>query len=130
MKYVPKDAVVWAEIPVTDLDRAMAFYSETTGMGLKKETEMGPNPIAIFTNEDPMAGVAGHLYPGKPAEGGAGPTVHLASPGKLEDTIERVKGAGGSEISPIVAIPSGRFFYCQDPDGNSVGFFETVGGDS
>lgn len=126
MTYVPAHSTVWAEIPVTDLDKAMAFYTEVTRIALNKITDMGPNPIAIFANEDMQTGVAGHLYPGKPAVDGAGPTVHLASPGKLEDTVARVKAAGGTVLSDIVAIPAGRFAYCHDLDGNSVAFFETA----
>ena len=68
-------------------------------------------------------GVAGHLYPGKPAPEGAGPTVHLASPGILEDALERVRQAGGQVLSEPFSIPAGRFAYCLDPDGNSIGIF-------
>ncbi|PRY25089.1 hypothetical protein CLV78_102266 [Aliiruegeria haliotis] len=125
MTYRPENATVWIEIPVTDLDKAMEFYSATTGMALNKVTDMEPNPIAMFVNETEGKGVAGHLYPGKPAGDGSGPTVHLATPGKLEATMDRVKEAGGTGFSPIITIPPGRFFYCQDPDGNSVSFFET-----
>lgn len=125
MTYIPKHAAVWIEIPVTDLDRAMDFYSAVTGMEFLKETEMGPNPIAMFNIGDMKSGVSGHLYPGTPSRDGTGPTVHLASPGTLEDTVERVRQAGGTVVSEIISIPAGRFAYCQDPDGNSVSFFET-----
>jgi predicted enzyme related to lactoylglutathione lyase len=26
-------------------------------------------------------------------------------------------------VSPVIAIPAGRFAYCEDPDGNSFGLF-------
>ena len=128
MPFLPKDAVVWSEIPVTDLDKAISFYAEATGMTLNKITDMGPNPIAIFATEDEKTGVAGHLYPGKPAAAGTGSTLHFATEGKLEATLERVKAAGASEFSEIITIPPGRFFYCQDPDGNSIAFFEPASG--
>lgn len=115
-------ALVWAELPVTDLDKAIAFYAATTGGTLNRE-ESGPNPIAVF--QTPGKGVALHLYPGKPAADGRGSTLHLSSAGTLEETLERVKDAGGEVLSPIIDIPPGRFFYTMDPDGNSIGFFET-----
>ena len=31
----PKNAVVWAEIPVSDMDKAKAFYAAVTGHNLK-----------------------------------------------------------------------------------------------
>ena len=67
-------------------------------------------------------GVSGHLYPSdKPASGGV--TVHLVAPTPLEETLTRVKEAGGRVVSDVLTIPDGRFAYALDPDGNSVGFF-------
>jgi uncharacterized protein len=121
MSFIPEDFTVWIEIPVTDMDRAIAFYSKVFATELKSE-EAGPNPVAMFPTSS-QSGVAGHLYPGKPAAPGTGPTVHLACPDTLEDTMERLRQAGGEVVSDAIAIPSGRFAYCLDPDGNSIGLF-------
>ncbi len=121
MSFTPEHFTVWAEIPVTDLDKAIAFYNKVFKTELKKD-ESGPNPMAMFPTSAP-GGVAGHLYPGKPAPEGSGPTVHLASPDKLEEILERVKEAGGHVLSAPISIPAGRFAYCLDPDGNSIGVF-------
>lgn len=118
----PKDAAVWFEIPVTDMERSKSFYSAVLKAGFIDDNT-GPNPMAIFSVEDMEAGVSGHLYPGKPAPDGAGPTIHLAAPEPLEETLERVAPNGGKVISPIIKIPPGRFAYCLDPDGNSIGLF-------
>jgi len=123
MSYKPKNTTVWIEIPVTDMEKSMAFYTEVTGVELVLDNS-GPNPMAIFQPEDMSVGTAGHLYPGIPAAAGTGPTVHLAAEGKLEDTMERVKSAGGTVVSPPISIPPGRFAYCHDLDGNSIGVFE------
>ena len=46
-------------------------------------------------------------------------------PDAVETALERVWTAGGSVPDiPIVTIPSGRFAYALDPDGNSIGLFE------
>lgn len=121
MSFTPDHFTVWTEIPVTDLDRAITFYNTVFDAGLTKD-ETGPNAMAMFPTEG-GAGVAGHLYPGKPAPDGSGPTVHLASPDGLEQALDRVKTAGGKVVSEPIAIPSGRFAYCLDPDGNSIGIF-------
>ena len=118
----PVDAVVWSEIPVTDLDRAKTFYAEVLQAALTDQ-DNGPNPMAVFPHAGDT-GVAGHLYPGKPAPEGCGSTVHLAAPGALEGTMERVRAAGGRVVSEAIPLPAGRFFYALDPDGNSIGFFE------
>ena len=71
--------------------------------------------------------MAGHLYPGKPAAKGDGPTIHFAVADKLEDAIDRVWNAGGKVLDiPPITIPTGRFVYALDPDGNSIGLFEAA----
>ena len=125
MTFSPDNALVWGEIPVRNLDRSMAFYSEVFGYDLKSE-DMGPNPIAMLPAS--KTGVSGHLYPGKPAAPGSGPTLHLGVPDSLEATAERCWKAGGTVKSDPIAIPSGRFQYAEDPDGNSIGLFEPTKG--
>ena len=120
----PTNAVVWTEIPVSDLKKAVAFYTDVFGYSLTID-ESGPNPMAVFPDKDTM-GACGHLYPGKPASNGQGPTAHLAIAGKVEDAAARCTKAGGKVLSPVITIPPGRYVYAQDPDGNSLGLFEAA----
>ena len=73
--------------------------------------------MAIFPVNDMKLGVSGHLYPGKPAAGGSGNTIHLAAPEPLEDGArarrrERRQGASPTSsrsrpaASPIASIPT------------------------
>lgn len=116
----PANVAVWFEIPVTDMGRAKDFYEAVLRTRLKDENA-GPNPMAVFPADE--RGVAGHLYPGKPSAPGSGNTVHLAAPEPLEAAIDRVREKGGKVLSDVIVIPAGRFAYCQDPDGNSIGLF-------
>lgn len=120
-KFTPENAAVWFEIPVTDLPKSKAFYGAVLQNELEDQ-EMGPNVTAIFQPAS-GSGVSGHLYVGKPGTPGNGNTIHLAAPAPLEASLERVKSAGGQVVSDIIAIPSGRFAYCLDLDGNSFGLF-------
>ncbi|CAJ1391268.1 unnamed protein product [Effrenium voratum] len=115
-------AVCWAEIPVTDMERGKAFYGTVLGIELV-DNNAGPNPMADFPTSDPKKGIAGHLYPGKPAPKGTGNTIHLVASDPLDRVMERVKAAGGEVVSPAIDIPAGSFFYAHDPDGNSIGLF-------
>lgn len=126
MQNKPTHAVVWAEIPVSDMARSMAFYQALTGQPLTRD-DTGPNPMANFAIEDMQTGVSGHLYPGKPARDGSGPTVHIAVSGTVEAAAVRCTDGGGKVLGPVIDIPPGRFQYAQDPDGNSIGLFETRG---
>ncbi len=121
MSFKPASAVVWTEIPVTDMDRAMAFYSDVFTYELTID-DTGPNPISFLPSDD--SGTAGHLYPGKPSSDG--PTIHLLVPDTLEATMDRLTTAGGKVLSDPITIPPGRFAYANDPDGNSIGLFEAA----
>lgn len=117
-------AVVWAEFPVSDLKAGCTFYGAVLDTELKIQ-DFGGGEIVFL----PMKGqgdVSGHIYPGKPAPRGTGPTVHLAINGKLEDATARSVKAGATTVGEPVTIPAGRFQYIEDPDGNSVGLFEVA----
>lgn len=121
MSTLTHHTVAWTEIPVTDLERAMAFYGAVLELTLTR-TDAGPNPIADFPHGE--GAVSGHLYPGQPAPAGTGPTIHLGVPGTVEEAAERCTRAGGTLVGPVIEIPPGRFQYAQDLDGNSIGLFE------
>lgn len=115
--------LVWTEIPVTDLDRAMAFYGTILGEPLKRD-DSGPNPMAMLPYSGELGVASGHLYPGKPAPKGEGTTVHLAVPFELDDAMARIGEAGGEIVSDVITIPAGSFFYAIDTEGNSLGIFK------
>ena len=118
--------LVWCEIPVTNLEKSCDFYAKTFGYKMEIDNS-GPNPMAILNGE--MSGTAGHLYPGRPADIGAGSTVHLAlAPGDtVEAASKRAIAAGGSVAGPLVEMPFGRWSYATDLDGNSIGLFQAAG---
>ncbi len=123
MSYMPEHFTVWVEVPVSDLEKSVAFMNAVMDTDMVIDNS-GPNPMAMFPTSDPAKGVAGHMYPGTPASDGSGTTPYFAAPVPLEQMIDRVKQAGGTVTSPIVEIPPGKFIYCQDLDGNSIAFFE------
>lgn len=117
----PKNVSIWFEIPVSDLNRAVAFYNKVLDQDMAITTDMGPDPVAMF-GYDRETGTGGHLYPGKPSENG--PTVHLMAPDSLEATRARIFDAGGKVESDDIPLPIGAFFYARDLDGNSIGIFQ------
>ncbi len=122
------DTIVWAEIPTGDMAKSIAFYNAVFGYDITINND-GPNPIAFFPSaasaDSPKTN--GHIYPGKPASGGNGPTLHFGVADTVEDAMGRCKAAGGQVISPVIDIPPGRFAYALDLDGNSIAFFEAKG---
>lgn len=120
MTFTPENAIVWFELPVSDLEGAAGFYEAVLQTKLIDEN-MGNGPVKIFPTNG-GAGAAGNLFQAD-GSSASNTVVHLASPGKLEDTLARVKSSGGDVASDIVELPAGRFAYCLDPDGNRVGFY-------
>ncbi len=112
--------IVWGEIPVTDMEKSVAFYNAVFGYKMEID-HSGPNPMATLGGLENTAGA--HLYPGVPAPN-SGNTIHLGLPDTLEAGMARCTAAGGQVVSPPIAIPAGRFAYAKDLDGNSIGLFE------
>ncbi len=115
-------ALVWCEIPVTNLDAAAKFYGAVYNTKLEP-TDFGGGMMVFLPMENPEQ-VSGHVYEGKPAAKGTGSTVHLAAPDSMEATVKRAVDAGGEIVGDPVTIPTGKFQYLNDPDGNSISIFE------
>ena len=91
-----KNQFVWVDIPVTNLDRAIEFYSAVLGEKLTKESAPGFS-FGLFPNAE--TNVAGCLYlsdDNKPSENG--PLVYLNAEGKIDKAINAVKTNGGKVI--------------------------------
>ena len=121
---MPKHAINWFEIPVTDMDRAVAFYEAVLGVPLER-MELG-TPVAVFPHDE--AGVGGALSLDGRSPSAEGSLVYLEVEGKLQDVLDRVPGAGGEVVLAVTEIGSdyGYYAYIMDTEGNKVGFYETL----
>ncbi|MEO0636096.1 MAG: VOC family protein [Pseudomonadota bacterium] len=120
-----KPTVVWAEIAVSDLERARQFYGAVLQRELNTVHDQGPNPMVPLSDMDDPT-VSAHLYPGTPSEHGN--TIHITAPGTLEEMMDRVSDAGGEVESDPIPLPIGRFCYVRDLDRNSIGLVEFTQG--
>ncbi|MHC0053271.1 VOC family protein [Actibacterium sp. D379-3] len=123
MPFIPENPAVWTEIKVTDLAAATDFYRKVFDFELTPD-DSGPAPSTVIRYAADGGGVSAQLMPGIPAAPGTGSTIHLCVPDTVEAAMKRLVAAGGTEVSPIITIPPGRFAYAQDPDGNSIGLFQ------
>lgn len=110
--------VVWAEIPVKSLEAGVEFYDTVFGYTTSIDRN-GPVPTANLNNN--TSSVGANLFEGEAAVGNV---IHFAVPDTLEAAIARLEAAGGTVLSPQIAIPPGRFVHASDPDGNRIGLFE------
>jgi predicted enzyme related to lactoylglutathione lyase len=115
-----KNAINWFEIPVADMDRACRFYEGTLALSLRRETFFGI-PMAVFPSHDP--GVGGSLVRDDQRPVAAGGTlVYLDVTGRLDASLDRIPGAGGTVVQPRTAIGENGFIaLIRDTEGNTVG---------
>ena len=106
---------VWYELMTTDTAAAEKFYDNVVGW-TSEPFPKSPNPYTVFKRSG-GAGVGG-LMP-RPQGMNAPPfwSMYVAVP-KLEEAIAHIKRLGGSEMSPIIEVPTvGRMQMLKDPQG-------------
>jgi hypothetical protein len=112
--------IVWVDIPVANLDRAIAFYSAVLGYPITKEG--GPGFVFGLL---PHAGddVAGCLVirGEDDAPSRVGPLVYLNAEGRLAQAVAAVTAQGGQVLQDVHPIgPHGYRAIVVDSEGNRV----------
>ena len=120
--------VVWIDIPVKNLDRAIRFYGAVLDLALKKE-EFPTLSVALIPHGAGEVGVC--LFPASPGAGQPsedGPLVYLNCEGRLAEALEEVEERGGSIIRGRHSI--GEFGWraiVRDSEGNRIALRSTEG---
>ena len=112
--------IVWFDIPVRDIDRAVRFYSAVLGMTLKKE-QAGPGAaiVALPHSEGSVGGSLVQNMDAKPSE--SGPLLYLNADGRLEEALKAVEKYGGKILAEIHSIaPFGFRAVVLDCEGNRI----------
>lgn len=114
-----KNFVVWFDMPVKNLDRAMAFYSKVMAVELQA-IEIGPDRQANFPFSRGFA--SGSLKESKKSEpSAAGTMVYLNGGDDLSTPLARVESAGGTIVKAKTRIGENGFMaIIRDTEGNHV----------
>ena len=116
-----KSAINWFEIPATNFERAVRFYSEIYAFDMPSR-DMGHIRMGFFQHE-PGAGIGGAVVAGDgciPSQSGS--KLYLNGGSDLITVLDRVEAAGGTivigkkQISPEI----GYFAIIIDTEGNRV----------
>jgi predicted enzyme related to lactoylglutathione lyase len=109
--------IVWADIPVVDLDRAIGFYSAVLGSPVTKQEYPGMT-IGLL----PHGEVAGCLHQSdtdRPSD--HGPLLYLNCNGRLDEAVAAVVPNGGKVLQPKHSIgPYGFRAIVLDSEGNRI----------
>ncbi|HUF91588.1 MAG TPA: VOC family protein [Candidatus Limnocylindria bacterium] len=122
----PAHQVVWFDIPVRELERAVRFYSAVLGAPLETvQAGFGPPTIALLPH--PEGAITGSLVQtadAAPSEGG--PLVYLSVEGRLDEAVAAVTTNGGTVVQPRHSIGSaGSRAIVIDSEGNRIALHST-----
>ncbi len=112
--------VVWFDVPVTDLDRAIKFYSAVLGAAVKKEVLPGGS-IGILPHEEKTIGGCLVQCTDGNHPSSQGPLLYLNAQGRLDQAVAAVAPNGGKVLEPKHSIgPYGFRALIVDSEGNRV----------
>lgn len=114
--------VVWFDIPVNNMDRAIVFYEALTGDRLVRLPVGEGKETALFPPQDGGSGGCLFLAP-EDAPSHLGSRVYLDASPALDDWLARVEPAGGRILVGKTPIGGDRgvYAYIEDSEGNRVG---------
>jgi hypothetical protein len=111
--------VVWCDIPVRDLDRAIKFYSAVLGGDVKRHDLSGVTVGILPHNDGEVGGCLLTNQEEKPGKDGV--MIYLNASGRLDEAVAAVAMNGGSVIKPKHAIgPFGFRAIVIDSEGNRI----------
>ncbi len=113
------NSVVWVDIPVVELDRAIRFYSGVLGREVQKQEYPG---MAIGLLPGYESDVSGCLFVKEDERPSAtGLLVYLNADGRLDEAVDAVEPNGGKVLQPKHSIgPHGYRAIILDSEGNRI----------
>ncbi|MCZ8353513.1 MAG: VOC family protein [Cyclobacteriaceae bacterium] len=115
--------VVYFEIPVIDIDRAIKFYQAVFEVNFNKEI-IDNNEMALFPFENQSTGISGALAKGeiyKPTKEGV---VIYFKTDNIDETLERSTANGGQILYPKTDNGIGFVAEFEDTEGNRIALFQ------
>ncbi len=115
-----KNTINWFEIPATDFDRPVQFYS--TVFNVQPHNELVVSTQSANFSGDGEEWVNGAIVFGEHyAPSSTGSVVYLNADHQLDAILSRVEAAGGKILLPSTDIGFGFIAHFLDTEGNRVG---------
>ena len=125
------DTLCWTDIPVTNLDRAIKFYSAILGKEVRRMSEPGFEYGLLPHEEQNASGclcVGGDSVGNKNEPSETGPLIYLSVEGRLNEAVEAAKGNGGKVLNEKQQIgPHGVRAIIIDSEGNRIALHSSAG---
>jgi hypothetical protein len=117
--------VVYFEIPVTDMDRAIKFYKAVFHFEFDKEI-IDSNEMALFPFTEGSSGITGALAKGeiyKPTKDGI---VIYFKTDNIDETLNLAIANGGQILYPKTDNGIGFVAEFEDTEGNRIALFQSL----
>ncbi len=114
------NVLVWADIPVLDIERAMTFYGKVLQVDFAQP--FPGQPVAVPPQE--MGPVAFDLVARQDVRPGSdGPRIYLSAMGDIHGMAKRIEEAGGRIVQPPTDMGEmvETICYFIDSEGNQIG---------
>jgi uncharacterized protein len=115
--------VIYFEIPVHDIDRAIKFYKAVFNFDFDNEL-IDNNQMALFPFADQDSGISGALAKGeiyKPTKDGILIYFHTEN---MDDTLNFATANGGQILYPKIDNGIGLVAEFEDSEGNRIALFQ------
>lgn len=114
--------ITWFEIPATDIDRAIAFYSKLFQIDLVK-MDCGTEQMAFFPEDFPLGGMISKADKFNPSRDGI--ILYFDGGENMEEKLKIAADLGGEIVRPKTKIDNdnGYFSLVLDSEGNRIGFY-------
>lgn len=116
--------VVYFEIPVNDIDRAINFYKAVFRFDFDKEN-IDNNEMALFPFADENSGISGALAKGeiyKPTKDGV---VIYFKTDNIDETLKLTTSNGGQILYPKTDNGIGLVAEFEDTEGNRIALYQS-----
>jgi predicted enzyme related to lactoylglutathione lyase len=124
------DTLCWADIPVTNLDRGIKFYSAVLGQEVRKMSE-GELEYGLLPHEEQNA--SGCLCLGGDSVGDRNqpsqnrPLIYLSVEGRLDEAVKAARDNGGKVLQERQPIgPHGFRAVIVDSEGNRLALHSSI----
>lgn len=109
----------WTDIPVLDLDRAIAFYSAMLAAPVAKQSGEGWAMGVLPNAGEGPSGCLSAMEENQPTK--TGPLIYLSVDGRLDDAVTAVRDNGGEILQDKHQIgPYGYRAVVVDSEGNRI----------
>jgi predicted enzyme related to lactoylglutathione lyase len=116
--------VVYFEIPVNNIERAMKFYTNVFNFDFDKET-IDNNEMALFPFSDEKSGISGALAKGeiyKPTKDGV--LIYFKTE-NIDKTLQLATSNGGQILYPKTENGIGLVAEFEDTEGNRIALYQS-----